>query len=348
MVVAQLGKKESLRELETCIRGLSGLLYHSGLAGKLSRNTLAYANETRSSMIFADFCRMLIKRVRKLYANDQSIKDFEGLVYILDSTLIALSLSVCPWSYFGSRPEAGIKVHTQLDLKGRIPSFIYISKAKMTDNYFLDHINVEPGAFYVMDRGYVDLPRLHNIHKRLGFFVIRSKWHIKFKRIVSRKKDENSSTIMSDQIGRFSGGKGKYNYPEQIRKIRFKDMENQRTFTFLTNNFDLSANVIADMYKARWQIELFFKWIKQNLKITSFFGHSQNAIETQIWTAVASYLMVAMAKKSFLISASLTEIVTLLPQLIFLKTPINKPFNDFAFIGPRKNEENRPNQLNLF
>ncbi len=328
MLVAQLGQKESLRELEICIRGLGSLLYHSGVKGKLSRNTLAHANETRSSAIFGDFCKILIAKARKLYLDDKTVGNLDSLVYVLDSTLISLSLSLCPWSYFGSCPKAGVKVHTQLDLQGKIPSFIHISKAKMSDNLFLDYITVEPGAFYVMDRGYLDLVRLYNIHKKLGYFVVRSKRHVRFKRILSNPKDENSKAVISDQIARCSGSKGKYDYPERIRRIRYKDLETNRIFTFLTNNFELSAQLIADLYKARWQIELFFKWIKQNLLITSFMGKSQNAVEIQIWTALASYLTVAIAKKSLRTEATLTEIISLLPQIIFLKTPFNKPFCD--------------------
>ncbi len=347
MLVAQLGHKESLRELETCIRGLGSLLYHAGLRGQLSRNTLAYANEVRPSAIFGDFCKILIARARKLYLDDNTVGNLDSLVYVLDSTLIGLSLSLCPWSYFGSRPKAGVKIHTQLDLRGKIPSFIHISKANMSDNLFLDRITVEPGAFYVMDRGYLDLVRLYTIHKQLGYFVIRSKLQVRFNRIISNLKDENNKAIISDQIVRCSGGKGKYNYPERLRKIRYKDIESNRTFTFLTNNFELSAQVIADLYKARWQIELFFKWIKQNLLITSFMGRSQNAIEIQIWTAVASYLAVAIAKKSLRTDATLTEIVSLLPQIIFLKTPFNKPFSDQHFKHYSKTSFQPPKQLNL-
>lgn len=347
MLVAQLGHKESLRELETCIRGLGSLLYHSGLKGQLSRNTLAHANENRPSAIFGDFCKILITKARKLYLDDNTVGNLDGLVYVLDSTLIGLSLSLCPWSYFGSRPKAGVKIHTQLDLRGKIPSFIHISKAKMSDNHFLDHITVEPGAFYVMDRGYLDLVRLYTIHKKLGYFVIRSKWQVRFKRLVSNPKDENNNAIISDQVVRCSGGKGKYNYPERIRRIRYKDLESNRIFTYLTNNFELSAQLIADLYKARWQIELFFKWIKQNLLITSFMGRSQNAIEIQIWTAVASYLAVAIAKKSLRTEATLTEIVSLLPQIIFLKTPFNKPFTDQHIKHSSKTRISPPKQLNL-
>lgn len=347
MLVAQLGHKESLRELESCIRGLGSLLYHSGLKGQLSRNTLAHANENRSSAIFGDFCKILITKARKLYLDDNTVGNLDSLVYVLDSTLIGLSLSLCPWSYYGSRPEAGIKVHTQLDLRGKIPSFIHISKAKMTDNYFLDRITVEPGAFYVMDRGYLDLVRLYNMHQKLGYFVVRSKWHVRFKRILSNPKDESNKAVLSDQIVRCSGGKGKYNYPERIRRIRYKDLETNRIFTYLTNNFELSAQVIADLYKARWQIELFFKWIKQNLLITSFMGRSQNAIEIQIWTAVSSYLAVAIAKKTLRTEATLTEIVSLLPQIIFMKTPFNKPFSDQHLKPYSKNSIQPHKQLNL-
>lgn len=347
MLVAQLGQKESLREVETCMRSLGGLLYHSGLKGKVSRNTLAHANERRPSSIFGDFCKILIIKARKLYVKDRTVGNLDALVYVLDSTLIALSASLCPWSYLGNFPEAGIKVHTQLDLRGKIPSFIHISKAKMSDNHFMDHINVEPGAFYVMDRAYLDFVRLYNLHRQLGYFVVRSKWHIRYKRIYSNLKDESNKAIISDQVVRCSGGKGKYNYPEQLRRIRYKDPESNRIYTFLTNNFELPAQTIADLYKARWKIELFFKWIKQNLLITSFLGRSQNPIEIQIWTAVASYLAIAISKKSLRIHATITEIISLLPQVIFLKTPLNKLFNDRHHKIYSKIAFPPPKQLNL-
>ena len=347
MLIVQLGKKESLREVETCIRSLGSLVYHSGLKGKVSRNTLAHANETRSSVIFGDFCKILITKARELYVKDRTVGNLDNLVYVIDSTLIALSVSLCPWSYLGSCPKAGIKVHTQLDLRGQIPSFIHISKAKMSDNHFLDNIIVEPGAFYVMDRGYLDLVRLYNIHKKLGYFVVRSKWHVRYKRIISNPKDKNNKAIISDQIVRCAGGKGKYNYPERVRRIRYKDLETNRIFTFLTNNFELSAQLIADLYKARWKVELFFKWIKQNLLITSFLGRSQNAIEIQIWTAIASYLAIAIAKKSLRIPATITEIISLLPQIIFLKCPLNKLFADRQHNIYPKSRFNSPKQLNL-
>jgi hypothetical protein len=347
MMVAQLGQKESLRELETCARGFCGALYHSGVKGKVSRNTLAYANEHRPSAIFGDFCKILITKARSLYLDDNTVGNLDGLIYVLDSTIVALSMSLCPWSYFGGSPRAGVKIHTQLDLRGKIPTFIHISKAKMSDNHFLDHIIVEPGAFYVMDRGYLDLPRLYNMHKKLGYFVVRSKWHIRFKRILSNQKDENNTAVISDQIVRCSGGKGKYSYPERIRKIRYKDAETNRIFTFLTNNFEISAQVIADLYKARWQIELFFKWIKQNLLITTFMGRSQNAIEIQIWIAVASYLAVAIAKKTLRTPATITEIISLLPQILFLKTPFNKPFSDHDYKVYSKSTFSAGKQLNL-
>ncbi len=330
MVVAQLGRKESLREIETCIRGMRKVLYHTGIRGKISRSTLADANENRTSQIYADFCHILIKRVRKLYVDDDFIKEVDSLVYVLDSTIITLSLSLCPWAYFGVHPPAAMKLHTQLDLRGSIPSFLHISRAKMPDNLFLEQITIEAGAFYIMDRGYFDLPRLYKIHLRRGYFVIRCKLHVKIKRIKSNLKDKATS-ILSDQTVRFSSRTSKQNYPERVRRIRYRDPETNKVFCFLTNNFDLPAIIIADLYKARWQVEIFFKWIKQNLRLDSFLGNSRNAIEIQIWTAVAAYLTVAIARKQLGIQASLTEIIRFLPQALFLKVPLYKAFPHLTY-----------------
>lgn len=345
MVVAQLGRKESLREIEVSIRKMGSELYRAGLRGKVSRATLADANEGRSSLIYADFCHILIYRARELYQGDSFLKQLNNLIYVLDSTNISLSLSLCPWSYFGGRPEAGVKLHTQLDLRGPIPSFLHISRANMTDNLFLDSITVEPGAYYVMDKAYFDLVRLYNIHLKKGFFVIRSKRNVKFRLCRSLIRNKDEPQISSDYLARFSSRKAAQNYPDIIRRVRYVDLKTNKRFVFLTNNFDLPAQTIADLYKARWQIEIFFKWIKQNLHITSFFGRSANAVETQIWIAVCSYLLVAIARSELKIKAPLTEIINFLPSAIFIKMPLFQALeNNFSDEAPNT----PPNQLILF
>lgn len=325
MVVVQLGKKESLREIETCLRAMRPLLYRAGVRGTISRNTLAYANENRPADIYRTFCNILITKARSLYKDEYFFKDLDNLVYVIDSTVISLSLSLCPWANNGRCPAIGVKLHTQLDLNGPIPSFLHISKAKMRDNHFLDSILIEPGAFYVMDKGYFDLHRLYQINNKRGYFVIRPLKHVKFQRVKSIQK-EKSSAIKSDYFVRCTGRVGSRKYPDQLRKIRYLDEATGKYFTFVTNNFDLQAQTIADLYKARWQVELFFRWIKQNLRLDYFLGRSFNAIQIQIWTAVASFLLVAIAKKNLAIEAPLTEIIRFLPSALFLEMPLNKAF----------------------
>jgi hypothetical protein len=328
MLIAQLGRKESLREIEVCVRKMRSELYYAGLRGCVSRSTLADANEGRPSSIYRDFCHILIKKARLLYAGESFLQDLNNLVYVLDSTNISLPLSMCPWAYTGSRPEAGVKVHTQLDLRGPIPSFLHISSVKMRDNFFLDSITIEPGAFYVMDKAYFDLIRLYIINQRKGFFVTRPLRHVKYRRCKQLSRLVKASSIRSDYLVRFSSRNADKNYPDHLRKIVYLDPETQNRLTFLTNNFELPAQTVADLYKARWQIEVFFKWIKQNLHIVSFFGRSNNAVQTQIWIAVSSYLLVAIARGQLNIKAPLTEIINFLPSAIFVKMPIFSAFDN--------------------
>ena len=346
MVVAQLARKESLREIETCLRGMKNLLYHTGLQGVVSRSTLADANERRSSAIYADFCHILIERARPLYADDNFIKDLDALVYVLDSTFITLSLAVCPWAYFGVHPPAAMRLHTQLDLRGPLPSFLHISRAKMNDNLFLDLIRIEAGAFYVMDKGYFDLARLYKIHQGRAFFIIRRKRYVKFRRIKSMLK-QKAPSVHSDCIVRCSGPVGRKKFPDRLRLIKYRDSENKKELFFLTNNFDMPPATIAQLYKARWQVELFFRWIKQNLRLDSFLGYSQNAVEIQIWTAVAAYLTVAIAKKKIGIPAPLTQIVGFLPQALFLKVPIYKALSTAVKGNTTEFQGSSSNQLEL-
>lgn len=329
MLLAQLGRKESLREIQTCLRGMQGLLYRSGLRTTVARSTLAEANENRPSAIYADLCKNLIHRARALYQGELFIKDLRELVYILDSTTIDLSLTLCPWAYYGARPPAGLKVHTQLDLRGPIPSFVHISSLKMRDNFFLDSLLVEAGAFYVMDKAFFDLVRLYTIHTKRGYFITRPLRHVKFKKIKPISIPDGGN-VLTDYLVHCRGIVGARNYPERLRLIRYIDPTRDKKLTFVTNNLDLPPQKIADLYKARWQIEIFFKWIKQNLHISAFLGRSRNAIETQIWIALVAYLLVAIAKKKLPISAPLTEIVNFLPSALFVEMPLLQAFSDFT------------------
>jgi len=343
MAFAKLTYRESLRDIEICLRNRTEQLYRIGLRGNVSRSTLADANESRDSRIYADLCQLLIQQARTLYADEKFIKELDEVVYILDSTYISLCLSLFPWAKF-SPYKAAVKVHTLLDLRGAIPAFIAISRAKYRDNEMLDNILIEPGAFYVMDKAYIDFARLYNIDQARAYFVTRSKKNLRFRRQYSRPVDKESG-VRADQtiklVGRVASGK----YPNQLRRIRYFNEQNKIRLTFLTNNFNLSAETIADLYKARWQIEVFFKWIKQNLRITSFYGTSFNAVRTQIWIAISTYLLVAIVKKQLNIKTPLYQILQFLSLSLFDETPILR-----AFTPSHQSNFDPPanNQLNLF
>jgi hypothetical protein len=314
MAFAQLTYRESLRDIEACLRSQSAKLYHMGFRSTVSRNTLANANTVRDWRIYADFAQSLIGIARPLYVDEPFGVDLSETVYALDATTIDLCLSVFPWAPFRSA-KAAIKLHTLLDLRGNIPSFIHISDGKMHDVNILDQIIPEAGAFYIMDRGYLDFTRLHRLHQAGSFFVTRAKANLRFTRRYSLPTDRTSGVIC-DQLGTLTGFYSQQHFPTTIRRIKIKDAEG-KTLIFLTNHLDLSAQSIADLYRCRWQIELFFKWIKQHLRIKSFFGTSENAVKSQIWIAVSVYVLVAILKKRLNITASLYEMLQILSLTMF-------------------------------
>ena len=317
---AQLTFRESLRDIESCLRSVPEKLYHLGFRGHIARSTLADANEIRDWRIYADFAQALIGIARPMYASDPLGIDLDATVYALDSTTIDLCLSVFPWAHFRQN-KAAVKMHTLLDLRGSIPSFIEVSDGKRHDVHLLDEIVPEPGAFYVMDRAYLDFKRLHAFHRSGAFFVTRTKAGVVLNRRYSHAVPAGTG-ITSDQTVVVGTTGSVKNYPDTLRRVRFVDSENNRTFIFLTNNFELPALTIAQLYKSRWRVELFFKWIKQHLRIKAFYGSSENAVKTQIWIAVATYVLIAILKKRLVLTASLHEILQVLSLNLFEKTPI--------------------------
>jgi len=320
MSFAQLTFRESLRDIEACLRSVPEKLYHLGFRGHIARSTLAEANENRDWRIYADFAQALIRIARPMYAADAFGVDLEATVYALDSTTIDLCLSVFPWAHFRQQ-KAAVKMHTLLDLRGSIPTFIEVSDGKRHDVNLLDEITAEPGAFYVMDRAYLDFKRLHSFHRNGAFFVTRTKSGVALNRRYSHAVPPGSG-VTSDQTVVLGTAGSARNYPDTLRRVRFVDPETNRRFIFLTNNFQLSALTVTQLYKSRWRIELFFKWIKQHLRIKAFFGYSENAVKTQIWIAVASYVLIAILKKRLLLDASLHEILQVLSLNLFEKTSI--------------------------
>ena len=345
LAFAQLTWRESLRDIEACLRAQTSKLYRMGFrCPRVSRNTMANANAVRDWRIYADFAQHLIAMARELYI-DEPLPGLEGLdtVYALDSSTIDLCLSVFAWAPFRST-KAAVKLHTLLDLRGNIPSFIHISDGKMHDVNILDHLTPEPGAFYVMDRGYVDFTRLARLDEAGSFFVTRAKSNMKARRRYSRPVDR-STGLFCDQTIMLTGFYTRQGFENPLRRVKFKDAETGKTLVFLTNNFALPAMTIARLYKYRWQVELFFKWIKQHLRIKAFFGTSGNAVKTQIWSAICIYVLVAIVKKRLAIPASLYEILQILSLALFEKTQVLSLFQDW----PQQSSENEPsNQLNLF
>jgi hypothetical protein len=342
MAFAQLTYRESLRDIEACLSSQAEKCYHLGLRGKISRSTLADANERRDWRIHSDYAQALIRIARRLYASEPLALELDNTVYALDSTTINLCLSLFAWAPFRSA-EAAIKLHTLLDLRGAIPSFIHISDGTMHDVNVLDMLVPEAGAFYVMDRGYLDFARLHVMHQAGSFFVTRPRSNARFRRIYSMPVDRSSGLICDQHVELvwFYSHKG---YPERIRRIRFKDPETDKTLVFITNNFALPALSICALYKSRWQIELFFKWIKQHLRIKRFFGTSQNAVKTQIWIAVAAYVLIAIVRKRLNVELSLHAMLQILSVTPFEKTPLSQLFSE---AGPNDNHLNPDNQLIL-
>jgi hypothetical protein len=324
LAFAQLTYRESLRDIESCLRVQQPKLYHMGFRGQVSRNTLANANQVRDWRIYADFAQVLISQARSLYANEDFGLDLQEVVYALDSTTIDLCLTLFPWAKFRKRKGA-VKLHTLLDLRGSIPTLIYITHGNVHDIKFLDHLYLEPGAIYLMDRGYVDFARLYKIHQSMAFFVTRTKRNFNFKRLYSHPV-EKSSGLQCDQTIVVINYYAKKDYPEKLRRVRFFDAEKNKHLVFLTNNFSLPALIIAELYRCRWQVELFFKWIKQHLRIKAFYGTSVNAVKTQIWTAISIYVLVAIIKKRLNLDQSLYTILQILSVTLFEKTPILQAF----------------------
>jgi len=343
MAFAQITYRESLRDIEVCLRSQSTKLYHMGIRGNICRSTLADANEIRDWRIYADLAHSLIATARALYSKDAFLEELDETVYALDSTTIDLCLSVFPWATF-RKSKGAIKLHTLLDLKGNIPTFIHISDGKLHDVNALDLISLEPGAFYVMDRGYVDFERLYVFTDIAAFFVTRAKTNIKFRRLYSHPVDRDTGLIC-DQTILLTGIVSRKNYPDKLRRVKFHDATTEKTLVFLTNNFNLPALTIARLYRSRWQVELFFKWIKQNLRIKSFYGTSENAVKSQIWIAISVYVLVAIMKKQLHLKESLYTILQVLSVSAFEKVPIYQLITDHNY----KNEPTSPyKQLKLF
>ena len=343
MAFAQLTWRESLRDIEVTLGANASKLYAMGLRHSVHRSTLADANESRDWRIWSDLAALFIRRARKLYADEDLGLDLTNTVYALDATTIDLCLSLFDWAPFRST-KAAVKMHTLLDLRGSIPAFIHVSDGKMHDVNVLDILPIEAGAFYVMDRGYLDFTRLYQMHQSGAFFVTRSKRGMDARRVYSAVTDRTTGVICDQRIA-LNGFYAQKNYPEQLRRIRFKDPESGKTLVFLTNNKTLPALTIAALYKSRWQVELFFKWIKQHLRIKKFLGTSENAVKTQIWCAVSTYVLIAIVKKELQLDASLYTLLQILSVSVFEKTPLNKAFLDVA---NTTDQDLSCNQLNLF
>jgi hypothetical protein len=343
MAFAQLTYRESLRDIEACLRSTQPKLYHMGIRGKVSRNTLAHANQVRDWRIYADFAQILITRARRLYAHDSFGVELNQTAYALDSTTIDLCLSLFPWAKFRKRKGA-VKLHTLLDLRGSIPSIVIITHGKVHDVTILDQLVFEPGAFYIVDRGYLDFTRLYVIQQSSAFFVTRTKSNFKFRRLYSRPVDK-STGVQSDQIIVLEGFYSHKAYPDKLRRIRYFDTAQNKRLIFLSNNFTLPALTIAKLFQCRWQIEIFFKWIKQHLRIKAFYGTTENAVKTQIWIAIAVYVLVAIVKKQLHLDLSLYTILQILSVTLFEKTSI---LEGLSIIQPQESKAVPCNQLTLF
>jgi hypothetical protein len=339
MAFAQLTYRESLRDIEACLRSMQNKLYHMGIHGTVARMNLARANENRDWRIYADFAQVLIPIARELYLNEDLGIELDQTVYALDATTVDLCLSLFPWAHF-RKTKAGIKLHTLLDLRGSIPTFIEITEALLHDVNILDILVAEPGSFYIMDRGYLDFLRLYLLHQHGAYFVIRAKSNLQSRRIYSHAIDK-STGLRSDQSIVLTGSQSAKDYPEKLRRIRYFDVEHNKKLIFLTNNFVLPALTIAQLYKCRWQVELFFKWIKQHLRIKAFFGTSINAVKTQIWIAISVYVLVAIIKKRLKIQHSLYTVLQVLSVTAFEKIPLIELLTDsesLSKIAPKETQ----------
>jgi hypothetical protein len=342
MAFAQLAYRESLRDIEACLRGNQPHLYHMGFRGRVSRNTLAHANQVRDWRIYADFAQVLIGQARILYAHENFGVELQQTVYAFDATTIDLCLTLFPWAKFRQRKGA-IKLHTLLDLRGSIPTLIFMTSGKVHEINLLDDLVIEPGAIYILDRGYLDFARLNKIHRAGAFFIIRAKRNFRFHRLYSQKADK-AKGIQADQIIELHGYYARKDYSERLRRIRFYDAEKEKRLIFLTNNFVLPATTIAELFRCRWKIELFFKWIKQHLRIKAFYGTSENAVKTQIGIAISVYVLVAIVKKKLQLKGSLFTMLQILSVSLFLKTPL---FQLLSPIEPDEKEDESSNQLIL-
>jgi len=343
MAFAQLTFRESLRDIETCLRAMGHKLYHSGFRGHVSRSTLADANEHRDWRIFEEFAHVLIGIARPLYAGDSFGVELGHMAYVIDSTTIDLCLALFPWARF-RKHKAAVKLHTLLDLRGSIPCIISVTDGRTHDLNFLDALVLEPGAFYIMDRGYIDFEQLYRIHQSQAFFIIRSKSNLCYRRLSSRTVDK-SSGLRSDQTLQLTGQFTAYLYPVPLRRVHYFDAESENRIVVLTNHFELPALTVAQLYKARWSIELFFKWIKQHLRIKSFFGTSPNAVKTQVWIAISVYVLVAIVKKRLKLERPLSEILQILSISLFEKVDI---YQALATPDPQNKKGESHNQLLLF
>jgi hypothetical protein len=343
MAFAQLTFRESLRDIETCLRAQAAKLYHLGIRGGIARSTLADANEGRDWRIYRDFGLSLIQVARKLYAQESFGVELSNTAYALDTTTIDLCLSLFPWARF-QREHAAVKLHTLLDLRGSIPSFIHISDGNTSDLKLLDQLTFEPGSFYVMDRGFVDFARLYGVHSAQAFFVIRAKSNTQYRCLVSRPVDK-STGLRCDQRIVLTGRHTAHEYPVALRRVKFYDAKHNKLLVFVTNHLELPALSIAALYRCRWQVELFFKWIKQHLRIKAFFGTSENAVKTQVWIAIAVYVLVAIVKKRLKLRASLYTILQILSLTLFDKQPLDQLLAQTESTAAILDSSN---QLNLF
>ncbi len=343
MTFAQITYRQSLRDIETCLRAMQSKLYHCGIRGRVSRNTLAKANENRDWHIYADFAGILINIARKLYAEEDFAVELQQAAYALDSTTIDLCLSLFPWAKF-RKHKAAVKLHTLMDLRGSIPTFIRITDGKVHDVNILDELVLEPGSFYIMDRGYIDFAPLYAFTQNLSFFITRAKSNLDYRRLYYQQVDKNTG-LRSDQTIALNGYYASKDYPALLRRISYFDVEADKRLVFLTNNFTLPALTVVQLYKCRWQIEIFFKWIKQYLRIKTFFGNTENAVKTQIWIAISVYVLVAIIKKELHLDLSLGEILQILSITLFEQVPLSEVLMKTV----SQNEEfESPNQLLLF
>ena len=346
MAFAQLTFRESLRDIESCLRSLQSRLYHSGLRSTISRSTLADANERRPWKIYEQFGLALIDKARTLYRDDKFLSELNNAVYAFDSTMIDLCLTLFPWAQPAGHTTstAAMKNHTLFDIQANIPTFLRVTEARVQDVFLLDELNYEAGAFYVLDRGYIDFGRLKRIDESNAFFVIRAKRPLQFNRLYSHRVDKDTG-VKVDQTVRLAFRRSHHAYPDHLRRIKFFDSSNDRTFVFLTNNFALDAFNVAKLYRSRWQVELFFKWIKQHLRIKAFYGTSANAVKTQVWIAISIFVLVAIVKKEYNLEQSLYTILQVLSVTLFEKEQLNQVLTNTNY---QTHQPTPPNQLILF